>query len=404
MYLLGLTPCALNGLLHHGIQVQSQKSKCVFRRCVWDNDHHVLSCGGVIIPTHCSHHVFRTIHPYHPSESFATQIPKMCCAADWMWYASIFSWSSAAIAWIAFKHSVPPTPFRNRRCPRKKVCHRPTAPPCVRKQQLQAGRCVDAYLDDVYLVVPPQQGPDTAFHLFAQPVCGTTPRTRRCKNFPENSKASPLRASKTPCYNAYQQSKTCKPNGSSFCSGPSERRPRRRKGAMKKKIVCAPLRAFSAPMFFAFSRPNSLSLLFEPTTQPSPSPPAMRDLAPPPHPSPPVLSNYINAACWVSCASHLSWRLPAVFSRSAIIGRYEPKNNQRVLLPTVLCSLQCCSTDPHGLRLIVCNFETVRVVRSSKHEWLIFVLFACQVTTCKPAQVISNCAEPSGMNQGQTLI
>ena len=82
--------------------------------------------------------------------------------------------------------------------------------------------------------------------------------------------------------------------------------------------------------------------------------------------------------------------MPAVFSRSAIIGRYEPKNNQRVLLPTVLCSLQCCSTDPHGLRLIVCNFETVRVVRSSKHEWLIFVLFACQVTTCKPAQVISN--------------
>ena len=78
----------------------------------------------------------------------------MCCAADWMWYASIFSWSSAAIAWIAFKHSVPPTPFRNRRCPRKKVCHRPTAPPCVRKQQLQAGRCVDAYLDNVYLVVP----------------------------------------------------------------------------------------------------------------------------------------------------------------------------------------------------------------------------------------------------------
>ena len=27
IYLLGLTPCALNGLPHHGIQVQSQKSK-----------------------------------------------------------------------------------------------------------------------------------------------------------------------------------------------------------------------------------------------------------------------------------------------------------------------------------------------------------------------------------------
>ena len=53
---------------------------------------------------------------------------------------------------------------------------------------------------------------------------------------------------------------------------------------------------------------------------------------------------------------------------------------------------------------MVCNFETVRVVRSSKHEWLILFLFACLVTTCKPAQVTSNCAEPSGMNQGQTLI
>ena len=27
IYLLGLTPCALNGLPHHGIQVPSQKSK-----------------------------------------------------------------------------------------------------------------------------------------------------------------------------------------------------------------------------------------------------------------------------------------------------------------------------------------------------------------------------------------
>lgn len=94
----------------------------------------------------------------------------MCCVADWMWYASNFARGNATIAWIAFKHSVPPTPSKNKRHPRKKVCHRPTAPPCVRKQQLQAGRRVDAYLDDVYLVVPPPQGFDTAFHLFAQPV------------------------------------------------------------------------------------------------------------------------------------------------------------------------------------------------------------------------------------------
>ena len=60
----------------------------------------------------------------------------------------------------------------------------------------------------------------------------------------------PQRTNIAPCYNAYQQSKTCRPNGSSFCTVP----------------------ALGATTFFACFGPKSPSLLPKPTTQPSPSP------------------------------------------------------------------------------------------------------------------------------------
>ena len=60
----------------------------------------------------------------------------------------------------------------------------------------------------------------------------------------------PQRTNIAPCYNAYQQSKTCRPNGSSFCTVP----------------------ALGATTFFACFGPKSSSLLPKPTTQPSPSP------------------------------------------------------------------------------------------------------------------------------------
>ena len=213
---------------------------CVFRSCVWDSDHHVLSCRGWSSPSIAATMCFApsicmlsSVQEIILQNHLPPWSPMCCWVADWLWYLvrlSFFS-SNTATAWIAFKHIPPSTR------PETNVVHPKSVPEPNRasqrtQQPVLGWRPLPRTLDGIPFVLC----------LCKTSVCNHAWDQRyglRCKNFPQNSAASPpegrplarpkskphalkpQRTSKTPCYNAYRNPRLAGRMCFCFCSVPA---------------------------------------------------------------------------------------------------------------------------------------------------------------------------------------